>query len=84
VEHGELSGCVVGIHKAQRGRVAWVWQYCEDPIPADGSWIHAGVSLAATFEYKELQPGTKYWFRVAKVTMDGQSAWSDPAALIAM
>jgi hypothetical protein len=84
VEHGELSGEIVGHHKAYKGRSCWVWQYCEDPIPADGSWKLAGVSIQASFVYKELVPGTKYWFRVALVTYDGQGPWSDPAVLIAM
>jgi len=84
VEHGNLSGEVVGTHKAERGRSAWVWQYCEDPIPEEDSWTHAGVSLKASFVYTKLEPGKKYWFRVALVTSTGQGTWSDPAALIAM
>jgi hypothetical protein len=80
--HGEISGEVTLKHKAVKG-AAWIWQYVNDPLPADDkSWLLAGVSLQAMFVVKGLTPGTRCWFRAACVTHAGQGAWSDPVSMI--
>jgi len=47
------------------------------------SWSHGGVSTTSSFTAQGLHSGTRYWFRVAAVNNNGQSAWSDPTTKIA-
>ncbi|MDD5570971.1 MAG: fibronectin type III domain-containing protein [Bacteroidales bacterium] len=82
VVHGEQTGVVVLKCKAIRGRVAWVWEYCEDPVPAEDGWKKAGTSLQSIFEMSDLKPFTRYWFRVACVLKEGQQDWKEPVSII--
>jgi hypothetical protein len=53
-----------------------------DP-PTPTSFTHAGVCTRSAFTVTGLTSGTRYWFRVAAINANGQSAWSDPAMKIA-
>ena len=83
VMNGEKEGEIVLKHKAVKHAKSWVWQYCADPISA-GCWTLAGVSTKASFVIKGLNPGGKFWFRAAHVSINGQSAWCDPCAKIVL
>lgn len=67
--------------KVNRAR-SYVIEMSADP-PTNTSWQHKAVSLKSQATIEGLTSGTKYWFRVAAVSTNGQSGWSDPAAKIA-
>ncbi|MFH0894349.1 MAG: fibronectin type III domain-containing protein, partial [Bacteroidota bacterium] len=77
VKNGNKEGEIIAKHKAVKGAKAWAWQYCLDPITVTG-WTFASMSTQAFFTIKGLNPGVKYWFRVAYVTSKGMSEWCDP------
>ena len=74
--NGEHSGEVLLKHKAVQGAKSWVWQYSTDGI----EWTHSGISTQTSYLVTGLTPITKYWFRSAYVTIDGQSEWSNPVS----
>lgn len=53
-----------------------------DPV-TPASWAHASVSTRSSQTMSGLTSGTRYWFRVAAVNINGESGWSDPAMKIA-
>jgi len=59
------------------GGKSYFWQYTIDPIVAS-NWLVAAVTTQSSFTINGLTPGTKYWFRVALVTPEGQQPWSVP------
>ncbi|HMF57845.1 MAG TPA: fibronectin type III domain-containing protein [Pyrinomonadaceae bacterium] len=61
---------------------SYVIEMSADP-PTVTSWQHKAVSLKSQATVEGLTSGTKYWFRVAAVSTNGQSGWSDPATKIA-
>ncbi|MET0650496.1 MAG: fibronectin type III domain-containing protein [Pyrinomonadaceae bacterium] len=65
-----------------RGARSYVIERSPDP-PTDNSWAHAAVSTRSSATIQGLTSGTRYWFRVAALTTNGQSAWSNPAMKIA-
>ena len=67
---------------AVRGARSYVIERSPDP-PTASSWTHAGVSIRTQATIEGLTSGTRYWFRVASVTADGQGPWSNPAMKIA-
>lgn len=67
--------------KVERAR-SYIIEVSADP-PTSTSWKHAAVSTRSQVTVSGLSSGTKYWFRVAAVSPQGQSAWSNPAAKIA-
>ncbi|HEY0320504.1 MAG TPA: fibronectin type III domain-containing protein [Pyrinomonadaceae bacterium] len=67
--------------KVERAR-SYVIEQSADP-PTATSWSHAAVSTKSQATIEGLQSGTKYWFRVAAVSPQGQSGWSNPATKIA-
>jgi len=64
------------------GARSYVIQRSPDP-PAATTWTHAGTSTRSSTTITGLNPGTRYWFRVAAIGASGQSGWSDPATKIA-
>jgi len=74
--NGEHSGEVLLKHKAVQGAKSWVWQYSTDGI----EWTHSGISTQTSYLVTGLTPVSKYWFRSAYVTIDGQSEWSNPVS----
>ena len=65
-----------------RGARSYIVERSPDP-PSDNSWAHAAVSLRSSTTIQGLNSGTRYWFRVAAVTTNGQTAWSNPAVKVA-
>jgi hypothetical protein len=65
-----------------RGARSYVVERSPDP-PADTTWAHAAVSIRSSITIQGLTTGTRYWFRVAAITTNGQTAWSNPAVKVA-
>ena len=65
-----------------RGARSYIVERSPDP-PNETSWAHAAVSLRSSTTIQGLNSGTRYWFRVAAVTTNGQTAWSNPAVKVA-
>lgn len=82
-ENGMHSGTVLLRHVAIDGAKSYIWQYCIGEIPSDEKdWILATVTTKANAELNGLKPMTKYWFRVAAVTIDGTTAFCQPIMLV--
>lgn len=79
VELGEKSGSVILRHKRIEGARSYIWQYCIGENPTDNSsWVIAEVTPQASVEITGLTPLTKYWFRVAAVTINGTGEYCVP------
>lgn len=65
-----------------RGARSYVVERSSDP-PTETSWTHAAVSVRSSNTIQGLNSGTRYWFRVAAITTNGQTAWSNPAVKVA-
>jgi hypothetical protein len=65
-----------------RGARSYIIERSPDP-PTESSWVHAGLSTRSKTTIEGLNSGTRYWFRVAALTNNGQAAWSNPAMKIA-
>jgi len=79
VEAGENPTEIVLTRKAQPGAKSYVWQYRSGALPGtDQSWVFAGFSTQTRFVVKGLESGSKYWFRVAAITINGTGPWSEP------
>ncbi len=59
------------------GGKSYIWGYTTDPVGST-AWLVAATTTQAYYTINGLAPGTKYWFRVALVTPDGQQDWSTP------
>jgi len=51
--------------------------------PQTGPWTQAGVSPRSSLIVEGLDSGKRYYFRVAAVTLNGQSPWSNHAVKVA-
>jgi hypothetical protein len=82
-EPGTNSGAVLLRRRVVPGAKSYIWQYCINFLPetADG-WKIAEVTGKASVELKNLNPTTKYWFRVAIVTSNETLPYNDPIMLI--
>ena len=61
------------------GARSYIWQYCTGEAPAsEADWTNAQVTTQATVELTGLTPFTKFWFRVAAVTINGTTAYCKP------
>lgn len=61
-----------------RGARSYVVEHCLDGA-ADAVWTHAGVTPRPSLYIEGLSSGTRYRFRVAAITLGGQSPWSNHA-----
>jgi len=58
---------------------SYIWQFCIGEIPGNETdWINAQVTSQASVDLTSLTPLTKYWFRVAAVTISGTTAFCAP------
>lgn len=79
VDASENPSEIILIRKAQPGARSYIWQYCVGALPTNGQpWIFAGASTQTRYVIKDLESGSKCWFRVAAITSSGQEPWSDP------
>lgn len=83
VQRGEMAG-EIKLSTPAIPRNAYVWEMVADPLPVETeedpehTWEQIGISITASFIKEGLEIGKKFWFRVASIGKDGQSAWSDP------
>jgi hypothetical protein len=66
---------------AVRGARSYVVERTTDPQTAP--WTHAGVSPRSSLIIEGLESGKRYYFRVAAITLNGQSPWSNHAVKVA-
>ena len=79
VELGEKSGSVVLRRQKIDGARSYVWQYYMGENPGNETdWVNAQVTTQASVELTGLTPLSKYWFRVAAVTINGTTAFCTP------
>lgn len=78
VEQGEKSGSVVLQRKRVDGARSYIWQQSID----GNEWITTQTTAQASVELTGLTPLTKYWFRVAAVTITGTSDFNDPVTQV--
>jgi hypothetical protein len=81
VTSGANSGEMLVRVKAVRGAKSYTHQYCPDPLTADSVWVSA-MSSNREFTFTSLEPGKKYWFRVAAVGTRDQVMFSSSLASI--
>jgi len=74
VELGEKSGSVVLQRKRVVGARSYIWQHSID----GNEWTTAQTTAQASVQLTGLVPLTKYFFRVAIVTISGTSDFNDP------
>jgi hypothetical protein len=67
---------------AVRGARSYVVERTTNPQEAS-SWVQAGVAPRSSLVVEGLDSGTRYHFRVASVTLNGQSPWSNHAVKVA-
>jgi len=78
-EAGKNSGSVLLRRQAVPGAKSYIWQFCINALPeTEDGWKIAEVTGKASVELVDLNPVTKYWFRVASVSSQGTSAYNDP------
>lgn len=79
VELGDKSGSVLLRRQKVDGAKSYIWQYsiAESPV-SEAGWITAQVTSQASVELAQLTPLSKYWFRVAAVTINGTMAYCQP------
>jgi len=78
-EPGENSGSVLLRRQAVPGAKSYIWQFCINALPeTEDGWKIAQVTGKASVELTDLEPVTKYWFRVASVSSQGTSDYNDP------
>ncbi len=79
VELGEKSGTVLLRRQKVEGARSYVWQYTTQVSPImNTDWVNVEVTSKASVELSGLTPLTKYWFRVAAVTIEGTGAYTMP------
>jgi len=84
IDNGEKSGETIAKHKAVKGAKSYIWQRANDTLPAnDSGWAYVGFTTVRKYTDSGLTPTNKYWYRVAWITKEGLSAWSDPLMIIA-
>ena len=79
-EQGDKSGSAYIQRKRVTGAHAYIWQQSFDGV----NWTTAQTTAQASVELTGLTPLTKYWFRVAVVTVTGTSDFSDSVTLVVL
>ena len=82
VSTGDFSGTVDVHCDKVLGAKTYVVQVCADPLTEAG-WHIVGATPKSSYTVTGLTVGSKQWFRMAAVGVDGaQGPWSDPATLV--
>ena len=63
------------------GSYSYEIEICPDPID-DTKWQHTKTVTKTSATVSELTSGQRYWFRVAAVSAQGESGWSNPVSKI--
>ena len=79
VEMGERSGSVSLRRQRIDGARSYIWQcYIGETPGNEAEWVTVQITSQASVELTGLKPLTKYWFRVAAVTIQGTTAFCSP------
>ena len=79
---GSISGSIKALWDRVPGAKIYAIEISNDPF-TDASFKLTASSSKTRCQLEGLNPGTKYWVRIAAVGKDGTGKWSDPAAKIA-
>ncbi len=80
--NGITSGELVASVKAMKGARSYNHQVTPDPLTPESVWDSTTTSRRS-YTFKNLEPGKKYWFRVAVIGSDEQVAYSSYASQFA-
>jgi hypothetical protein len=74
-----IPGEITAKHKAITKAMAYCWQFCvSETVPAEETWVWAGVSTQAKMCITNLEVGKRVWVRCCGVTRYGMAPWCDP------
>ena len=80
---GAHSGSVIFKGKANPRAGAYHFQMCKGTLPlTEEGWILCGVSTSANFELSGLDVMCLYYFRIAAITPEGLTDYSEPVSKI--
>ncbi|MEO6405856.1 MAG: fibronectin type III domain-containing protein [Ferruginibacter sp.] len=82
IVNGITSGELVSSVKAMKGACSYKHDVTPDPLTPDSVWDSNSTSRS-TYTFKNLEPGRKYWFRVAVIGTGEQLAYSSYASQFA-
>ena len=83
IYNGTHSGSVIIKGKANPRAGAYHLQMCKGAIPlTEEGWILCGVSTSANFELSGLDVMCIYYFRIAAITPEGLTDYSEPVSKI--
>jgi len=83
IYNGTHSGSVIIKGKADPRAGAYHLQMCKGTLPlTEEGWILCGVSTRAQFELSDLDVMCIYYFRIATITPEGLSDYSEPVSKI--
>jgi hypothetical protein len=81
---GSHQGRIMLDWKAVKGSLNYLVEITtEDPALSNPNWAVMGYTSKSKFQADNLIPGTKYWFRVKSLGARDESAFSDPALIMA-
>jgi hypothetical protein len=79
VDAGKEHGEILLNRKAILGAKAYLWQCSKNVLPSENNgWEYCGFSTQSAFRLSSLESASKIWFRVAGLTKDGLTEWSEP------
>jgi len=80
---GAHSGSVIFKGKAHPKAGAYHFQMCKGTLPlTEDGWVLCGVSTSAEFELSGLDVMCIYYFRIAAITPEGLTDYSEPVSKI--
>jgi hypothetical protein len=80
ITNGINSGQLVSSVKAVKGASVYLHEIAPDPLTDNSVW-KSTPSSRSRFTFTDLQPGKKYWVRVAAIGSKDQIAYSNNASL---
>jgi len=78
---GEHEGEISLFWEAVPNARSYTIEASQDPATGS-SWTHVGIATSASKLIANLTTGKRYWFRVAAVSVCGQSGWSEHATKV--
>lgn len=82
LSNGVTAGQLTASVKTVKGANGYLHEICAEPPTDDTAWIK-NPSTRSQFTFKDLQPGKKYWVRVAATGRAEQIAYSPVASQFA-
>lgn len=80
---GDNSGSVWLVARAIDKAGAYIWQYAKDSLPqTEEGWVTAGHSTQSYIQLQKLTVASKYYFRVAAITVTGNTDYTAPVTKV--